>query len=103
MSTRKSFRWLRWFAQEFADSTVGWSFMERAIFRALLDVQWCVGPLPLKLPRMAEAIRCPLEELERAWPTIRPKLQRTRRGWINERLESERQLSLRLYTARVES
>ena len=94
--------WFRWYAAEFARITAGWTFGERSVFRALLDVQWMCGVVPLERTRIAECIRCSRGELDRAWPKVKTQFMRQRGGYLNVPLEQERQLSLKLYSARAD-
>jgi uncharacterized protein YdaU (DUF1376 family) len=102
MPRRRRLDWFRWYAHTFQASTLGWTFTERSIFRALLDIQWMCGVVPREPDRLAEALRCTREELEAAWPKVRTKFRRRRGGYVNDRLEEERQLSLQLYDSQID-
>lgn len=85
-----SLPWFRWFPSDFAgDIKVRlMRFEARAAYRELLDVAWELGPLP-DPAAILRALGIP-EEL---WEEVRGCWQQTEAGWINSRLEEEREQS----------
>lgn len=93
-----------WYPGDFQQSTRGWDFIERALYRELLDVQWDLGHLPPddeKLRKMvgihgktwAKVRHKPFEK----FPTGADGLRR------NQRLEEHRQRALSIANQRSEA
>jgi uncharacterized protein YdaU (DUF1376 family) len=94
-----------WFPQDFAGATSAYTFVERALYRSLLDAQWIVGALPADEARLARvAGMASPEEFElfqAAWPTVSRKFEPVGEGEIvNKRLEEHRLKAIRLHEQR---
>jgi uncharacterized protein YdaU (DUF1376 family) len=85
-----------WFPKEFAAATSTWSFAERSAYRALLDVQWEMGVLPVDNWRLAQAIGMPLADFESVWAQVSTKFEHVEGGVLNSRLEEHRVKSFQL-------
>lgn len=83
-----------WYPDQFAGSTRCFSFNERSAYRALLDVQWAIGPLPSDPLRLAEAIGMDPADFSKAWEVVGAKFVPVAGGIVNKRLESHRLASL---------
>jgi uncharacterized protein YdaU (DUF1376 family) len=90
-----------WYPDQFAAATVTFCFNERSLYRALLDMQWAIGPLPNDPIRLANAVGMSLPEFELAWPVVSKKFDETRGGLVNKRLEYHRSASLSLKQKRA--
>jgi uncharacterized protein YdaU (DUF1376 family) len=83
-----------WYPDQFAASTVAWSFVERSLYRALLDCQWQLGSLPNDPKRLALCVGLSEEEFLAAWdPLVKEKFTVHRGALINKRLEYHKNLS----------
>lgn len=85
-----------WFPDQFAASTAGWSFMERAVYRALLDLQWQQGHIYEDLRRICCATGVDLRTLQRCWRVVGQKFATVDGGLKNFRLEQHRLAALEL-------
>lgn len=71
------------------------SFKERGMYLELLIEQWDKGPLPLAPDTIAMSIGAKMTEFRKCWPALQTCFERTADGWINRRLEAERQKQLK--------
>lgn len=81
--------WFKFFPNDYLADTMGLSCCEHGVYMLLLAVSWKRGPLPDDMDHLARlAANPPIETLrfvlEQYWT-------RTERGWLNERLERERE------------
>lgn len=79
-----------WYPDQFAASTVAWTWLERSLYRCLLDVQWQLGSLPTEPARISLCVGFPEEEFKRAWSTVSKKFVKVHGKLINKRLEYHR-------------
>jgi len=93
-----------WYPDQFAASTVTWTWLERAIYRALLDVQWAIDVLPNDEASLARACHVPLQRFRKAWKVVKCKFPPVEGGGLqNYRLEQHRLASIQLKEARAYS
>lgn len=91
---------LPWFPESFIAATRGWSLIERAVYRELLDAQWIQGSLPddhKELMRLAGATK---SEWAKAWPTVSKKFVLESGEYKNTRLEEHRVRASQLHAKR---
>lgn len=79
-----------WFPQDFAGATSAWTFVERALYRCLLDAQWVLGSLPKDEKRIARIAGMTESDFAEAWPMVKTKFSLVDDCFINERLEDHR-------------
>lgn len=88
--------WFRWWPTDFAGDPrvrlMGWE--ARAAYRELLDLSWGVGPLPDPEGSL-EALGLPRE----LWRSVAPCWTKTPSGWVQGRLERERELARKRATS----
>lgn len=53
------------------------NYVERGLYRELLDECWEEGTIPDDIPKLAEIARCPVGVMAEAWPNIRPCFEST--------------------------
>lgn len=95
--------WLPWYPARFEASTRGWTFMQRAVYRALLDLQWqaqicCISAKQSDLSRMLEIDS---RAFAKCWKVIGPKFAKVEGGLQNRRLEEHRLAALEAHKKRV--
>ena len=90
-----------WYPDQFAASTADWSFTERAVYRALLDLQWQNGFISASLPRLSRALHVRLSTLTASWQTVGHKFATVEGGLQNHRLEEHRLAALELHRKKV--
>jgi uncharacterized protein YdaU (DUF1376 family) len=79
-----------WFEGNFLKATLGWTFVQRSLYRCLLCASWELGPL---LPDEAELARiagATSEEFAAGWPRVKSKFVLIDGGLVNEKLEQLR-------------
>lgn len=79
-----------WFPQDFAGATSAWTFVERALYRCLLDAQWTLGSLPNDEKRLALIAGLGETEFSAAWSMVKTKFSVVGDCLVNERLEEHR-------------
>lgn len=89
-----------WFPQDFAGATSAWTFVERALYRCLLDAQWVLGSLPNDEKRIARIAGLSESEFAEAWPMVKTKFDLVNGCFVNERLEDHRAKAQRLIEQR---
>lgn len=89
-----------WFPQDFASATSAWTFIERALYRALLDAAWILDRLPADPKRLARIAQLDQESFDAAWATVSLKFETVNGYLINPRLEEHRALSKSLRESR---
>lgn len=90
-----------WFPDQFAASTAGWTFTERAVYRALLDLQWQQGCIFADLLRISQALGVDKRTVQRCWRLVGPKFAAVEGGLQNYRLEQHRLAALELHKKKV--
>ena len=92
-----------WFPDQFAASTASWTFKQRAVYRALLDLQWesggCIPSSPVAISR---ALNCDARTVRNVWAIVGPKFLAVPGGLQNFRLEQHRLRALELRKSRVD-
>lgn len=99
---KKSLAMMPWFPRDFHAATRGWSFMERAIYRELLDAQWDMGVLPEAIEKLAKIVAISEEEFSSCWPVVKPKFTKCAGGIRNAKLEQHRKKSLKIRKLRAQ-
>lgn len=89
-----------WYPQDFASATSAYTFVERALYRELLDAQWILGKLPTDLKRLARIAKCDQADFDEAWPTVSQKFMEVNGCFQNKRLEEHRRKALSLVQQR---
>src|SRR5687768_7119621 len=85
-----------WYPAKFSIATLHMDFIQRSIYRALLDYSWVNGPLPENEDELAALIGCSRELFRAGWPIVRRKFVRIEGGGlINRRLELHRRIVMR--------
>lgn len=86
----------RWYWRDWRGSRAvqRMSYVERGLYRELLDEQWKEGAIPADLAELADICGCPVEVMTDAWRTLskcfRPLANSDGSLLVNERLEAER-------------
>lgn len=81
--------------------TLYWSGEERALLLLLSAAQWCSGPLPLDLSKLAAALQYDEEIFRKLWSgRVHRLFTATSAGFVDEELEDRRQSVARLSGAR---
>lgn len=89
-----------WFPESFIASTRGWTLVERAVYRELLDAQWIQGVLPSDESELIRLCGASRTEWKKAWPVVKKKFTETADGLKNDRLESHRAKAISISTKR---
>lgn len=96
--------YMPWFPRDFLAATLGWSLLERGLYRALLDAQWEQGSLPCDKPALIRIAQATEDEFDTAWPRVKEKFHRRKDGTIvNKKLEKHRQLAIKKHDERVKT
>ncbi len=67
------------------------SYIERGLYRELLDEAWIECFIPDDLAKLADICGCPLDVIEAAWPNIRRRFEEIEPGlMVNRKLEAQR-------------
>lgn len=90
-----------WFPRDFHASTRGWSLVQKAVYRELLDVQWDMGQLPSDLGELRELAGATPAQWAHAWPKVSTKFSANSEGLQNARLEAHRQRYIEIRQSRV--
>jgi hypothetical protein len=98
---KKQLPMMPWFPQSFAASTRGWTILERAIYREMLDAQWEMGRLPSNPVAIALAIGANPGEFEIGFSKCASKFVEKNGELFNERLEQHRRKAKKLSTLRA--
>lgn len=74
MSSR-SLPYYRWYVTDFRASRAAQrlSYLERGLYRDLLDECWVEGHIPDDPAKLADICGCPLGVMAEAWPNLRPR------------------------------
>jgi uncharacterized protein YdaU (DUF1376 family) len=81
--------------------TLYWSGEERALLLLLSAAQWCSGPLPLEISKLANALQYNEETFIRLWEArVHTLFTATPAGFVDEELEARRENVARLSGAR---
>ena len=93
-----------WYPDQFAASTSTWTWLERGLYRTLLDLQWQTNVLPADEKRLARACGIDVRTFRKLWETVRGKFQTVEGGGLqNFRLEEHRRACAELKRARTEA
>lgn len=98
---KKQLPMMPWFPQSFAASTRGWTILERAIYRELLDAQWEMGRLPSNPVAIALAIGANSDEFKVGFLKCASKFVEKNGELFNERLEHHRRKAKKLSALRA--
>lgn len=85
-----------WFPRDFLAATRGWSLVERAVYRELLDAQWEIGRLPMDADELARTISATRTEFDTGFSRCAGKFAKKNGGLVNERLEQHRRKASKL-------
>lgn len=80
----------QFYAADFLVGTLEMSLAETGLYIKLLALSWDKGPLPLETSRLARMAGTSEEQFLELWEAVQPKWKRTKAGYINERLETQR-------------
>lgn len=81
----------QFYASNFLTGTNDMSVEEVGIYIRLLATSWDKGPLPVEPSRLARIAGAEIEQFVRSWQVVRRKWKKTRAGYVNERLEQQRE------------
>ena len=80
-----------WYPSDFGQGTKYFNFMQKSVYRALLDAQWDDGYIPNDETLLANMIGISVDEFAKNWAVVRKKFKEIEPDkLINERLERER-------------
>lgn len=102
----KPLSYYKWFWQDFrANRKVQrMNYIERGLYRELLDECWADGSLPNDIPELAEICGCPDDVMENAWQVLsKCFIDRGDGRLVNDKLESLRTDTDKTRLARAES
>lgn len=82
----------RWYVRDYRASRAvqQMDYIQRGIYRDLLDEQWEAGGLPTRVRELADIARCPVDVMRSAWDVLRKQFVLVNGRYVNERLEAER-------------
>ena len=89
-----------WFPESFIAATRGWNFIERSVYRELLDAQWIQGGLPNDEKELMRLAGCSRKEWAASWPRVRQKFDLVDGELKNARLEEHRAKAISLHDKR---
>lgn len=81
----------QFYGKDFMSGTDTMTVAEVGIYIRLLCSSWDNGPLPKEPSRLAIVAKTTIRDFIKAWPAVRVKWTETDAGYINERLEEQRQ------------
>lgn len=79
------------------------NYIERGLYRELLDECWAEGSIPDDVEELAEICGCPADVMANAWPKLSKCFLLSDGVWINEKLDSLRTASDSARVARANS
>lgn len=90
--TDRSLGYYKWFWQDFrANRKVQrMSYIERGLYRELLDECWAEGSIPDCIEELADICDCPIEVMADAWQALSKCFTKSSKTWHNEKLETMR-------------
>jgi uncharacterized protein YdaU (DUF1376 family) len=82
----------KWFWQDWRSNrrVHRMSYIERGLYRELLDECWIEGFIPNDIKEMADICGCPEDVMANAWQVLGNCFVLSEFGWINEKIESLR-------------
>lgn len=83
--------WLPLYGDDYIGATADLSLEEHGLYLLLLMRSWRLGPLPADEARLARLVGWDQVGFQRAWPRVRGFWTATDAGWVNPRLEAERE------------
>lgn len=91
-ATDKPLPYYRWFWQDWrANRTVSrMTYIERGLYRELLDECWAEGSVPDSMDAMAEICGCPVDVMASAWQVLSKCFRLIDGRWHNDKLDSVR-------------
>jgi len=81
----------QFYAQDFDMGTATMNCAEVGVYIRALAWSWVNGPIPLDVTERASLLRLTPRELQKIWPKVGAKFIKTSDGFMNARLEVERQ------------
>jgi uncharacterized protein YdaU (DUF1376 family) len=81
----------QFYARDFIVGTLGMTPAEVGLYIRALAVSWDAGPLPTDEAVLARTLMVPLPEFRKLWRVVGAKFEATEYGFVNRRLESERE------------
>lgn len=81
----------QFYARDFLVSTTRMTTAQVGLYMRALSNQWDSGPLPADEQELARTLISPLAEFRKLWPVVSKKFILTDAGYINRRLERERE------------
>lgn len=97
----ESLAMMPWFPRDFLASTRGWSLIQKACYRELLDAQWDLGVLPDDPDELQALCGATPKQWFEAWEKVCTKFVAVQGGLKNERLELHRQKYVDIRQARA--
>lgn len=84
-----------WFPRDFLASTIGWTFVQRSLYRSLLDAQWELEALPDDEDELTRIAGASPSEFAAAWPRVKAKFELGPDGKLrNMKCEEHRTVAL---------
>lgn len=81
----------QFYARDFLVSTTRMTTAQVGLYMRALSNQWDSGPLPADEQELARTLISPMAEFRKLWPVVSKKFILTDAGYINQRLERERE------------
>lgn len=98
----ESLAMMPWFPRDFLSSTRGWTLLQKACYRELLDAQWDLGTLPADPDELRQLCGATPKQWFEAWEKVSTKFAAVDGGGVrNERLEMHRQKYVDIRQARI--
>lgn len=79
-----------WFEGDFLKATLGWTFVQRSLYRCLLGAQWELGSLPNDESELSRIAGTSPEEFAAGWPRVKTKFDLEGDRLTNAKLEAWR-------------
>jgi uncharacterized protein YdaU (DUF1376 family) len=96
--------YFKFFPADWLADVLDLTLAERGAYITFLAWSWKKeSPLPLDEGRRAGILGVQVRELRSVWPALEPYWQKTRKGYVNRRLESERKSAKASHQRRVEA
>jgi uncharacterized protein YdaU (DUF1376 family) len=92
MSNLRALPYYKWFWQDWRANRKAqrMSYIERGLYRELLDECWVEGSIPNDIASLAEICGCPKEVMASAWQVLESCFVLIDNAYVNEKMESMR-------------
>lgn len=81
----------QFYARDFLVGTMPMTTAQVGLYIRALAYSWDAGPLTTDTDELARTLLCPVAEFRKLWPVVVRKFEQTDAGFVNRRLEQERE------------